>query len=62
MNPPLVTRLMMVALRKAAMALAAVIAMEPPKYMYVDLILSFTYWGHKTDRSKVPTSLDIPRP
>jgi hypothetical protein len=47
MNPPLVTRLMMVGLRKAAMALAAVIAMELPKYMYVDLILSFTYWGHK---------------
>lgn len=33
-------------LRKQAIAEAAVNIMEPPKYMYVVLILSLTYSGH----------------
>jgi hypothetical protein len=40
------TALMMSGLRKQATADAAVSITEPPKYMYVDRILSLTYSGH----------------
>lgn len=44
-KPFLVTRFIITGDLKAAIALAAVIASEPPKYKYVDLIRSLTYCG-----------------
>lgn len=46
MNPFRVTIFIIVGDLKAATALAAVTAKDPPKYIYVVLILSLMYCGH----------------
>jgi hypothetical protein len=46
------TTLIISGLRKQATAEAAVSITEPPKYMYVDRILSLTYSGHILERIK----------